>query len=378
MAWPLIVLLLGMCCTGSHSQSAPSQPPSVSVALGNTVKLSCSGISGYYVYWYQQKPGTPPRYLLYYYSDSSKGQGSGVPSRFSGSKDASGSTGYLTIAGALAEDEADYYCAYWPSNAYVFGGGTHLAVTDPNQPSLPPNVNLFPPSVEEKESKNKATLVCLMDGFRPPDITVTWLADGTAISTGVETTKPTKVNNNYVASSYLTLNPSEWESHASYSCKVTHKGIDYVKSVGHSGSPCSYFIGTGDGFLYSLVSLWWVFGGGTQLIVTDANQPSLPPNVNLFPPSVEEKESKNKATLVCLMDGFRPPDITVTWLADGTAISTGVETTKPTKLNDNYVASSYLTLNPSEWESHTSYSCKVTHKGIDYVKSVGHSGSPCS
>uniref|UniRef100_A0ACB8FZ33 Uncharacterized protein n=1 Tax=Sphaerodactylus townsendi TaxID=933632 RepID=A0ACB8FZ33_9SAUR len=106
-----------MCCTGSKAQSAPSQPASTSVTPGNTVKLSCSGISDNTVYWYQQKPGNPPRFLLYYYSESNKRQGSGVPSRFSGSKDSSGNTSYLTITGALEEDEADYYCAYWPSSA---------------------------------------------------------------------------------------------------------------------------------------------------------------------------------------------------------------------------------------------------------------------
>uniref|UniRef100_A0A8D0CE24 Ig-like domain-containing protein n=1 Tax=Salvator merianae TaxID=96440 RepID=A0A8D0CE24_SALMN len=101
-------------------QSVLSQPPSASVSLGNTVKISCamssrSSISGYYVNWYQQKPGSSPRYLLQFYSDSNKHQGSGVPARFSGSKEASSNTGFLTISGVTEEDEADYYCAVWHS-----------------------------------------------------------------------------------------------------------------------------------------------------------------------------------------------------------------------------------------------------------------------
>ncbi|XP_015269378.1 PREDICTED: immunoglobulin iota chain-like [Gekko japonicus] len=115
MFWPPVLSLLVLWCTGSDSQPVLTQPPSTSVSPGSTVMLSCAmgsgfSISGYYVYWYQQKPGNPPRYLLYYKSDSSKGQGSGVPSRFSGSKDTSANTGYLTITGIQAEDEADYYC----------------------------------------------------------------------------------------------------------------------------------------------------------------------------------------------------------------------------------------------------------------------------
>uniref|UniRef100_A0ACB8FZW3 Uncharacterized protein n=1 Tax=Sphaerodactylus townsendi TaxID=933632 RepID=A0ACB8FZW3_9SAUR len=123
MFWLPNLILLALWCSGSDSQPVLTQPSSASMSLGQTVKLSCVmrtglSISGYYVYWYQQKPGNPPRYLLYYRSDSNKGQGSGVPSRFSGSKDTSANTGYLTIAGALAEDEADYYCAVWHSDAF--------------------------------------------------------------------------------------------------------------------------------------------------------------------------------------------------------------------------------------------------------------------
>uniref|UniRef100_A0A8C3XPS1 Ig-like domain-containing protein n=1 Tax=Chelydra serpentina TaxID=8475 RepID=A0A8C3XPS1_CHESE len=105
-------------------QPVVTQPPSVSVSPGNTVKLSCTLSSGtsigdYYVSWYQQKPGNSPRYLLYYYTDSSKEQGSGVPARFSGSKDTSSNAGLLTISGVLAEDEADYHCAVIKSGTVV-------------------------------------------------------------------------------------------------------------------------------------------------------------------------------------------------------------------------------------------------------------------
>ncbi|KAG9487445.1 hypothetical protein GDO78_007347, partial [Eleutherodactylus coqui] len=91
--------------------------PSESVSPGGTVKMSCTAsgisISGYNVYWYQKKEGNPPRYLLYYYSDNNKHQGTGVPDRFSGSKDNSKNAAYLTIKGVLTEDEAYYYCAVW-------------------------------------------------------------------------------------------------------------------------------------------------------------------------------------------------------------------------------------------------------------------------
>ncbi|CAK6439986.1 unnamed protein product, partial [Pipistrellus nathusii] len=122
MAWtPLLLALLSL-CTGSLSQPVLTQPPSVSASPGATARLTCTLNSGYNVgsyriVWLQQKPGSRPRYLLYYYSDSSKHQGSGVPSRFSGSKDASANAGLLTISGLQPEDDADYYCCAWDGSS---------------------------------------------------------------------------------------------------------------------------------------------------------------------------------------------------------------------------------------------------------------------
>ncbi|KAF1593226.1 Ig lambda chain V-1 region, partial [Eudyptes moseleyi] len=105
-------------------QAALTQLPSVSANLGETVRLTCSGIdsssSFAYVGWYQQKtPGGGPVTVIY---ESNK-RPSDIPSRFSGSK--SGSTGTLTITGVQAEDEALYYCGgYDGSNAGQHDGGT--------------------------------------------------------------------------------------------------------------------------------------------------------------------------------------------------------------------------------------------------------------
>ncbi|NXV74649.1 LV1 protein, partial [Atlantisia rogersi] len=93
-------------------QAAVTQPASVSKNVGETVQITCSGLSSS-VGWYQQKvPGTGPVTVIY----DSTTRPSGIPSsRFSAS--ASGTTGTLTITGVQAEDEAVYYCGSYDSSS---------------------------------------------------------------------------------------------------------------------------------------------------------------------------------------------------------------------------------------------------------------------
>ncbi|CAM5161500.1 unnamed protein product, partial [Eretmochelys imbricata] len=152
MAWaPLLLSLLTYCSACSSSQPVVTQLPSVSVSPGNTVKLSCTmssgtSISSYAVYWYQQKPGNPPRSLLYDCSDSSKGQGSGVPARFSGSKDTARNAGDLTVSGALAEDEVIFTVRCGRVAGAVPHSATDRRGSTSSQPVLtqPPSVSVSP------------------------------------------------------------------------------------------------------------------------------------------------------------------------------------------------------------------------------------------
>ncbi|XP_061226757.1 immunoglobulin lambda-1 light chain-like [Neopsephotus bourkii] len=227
MAWAPLLLALLAHGSGSLVQAALTQPPSLSVEPGKNAQITCSGSSNNYG-WYQQKvPGGAIVTVIY--GDTRRP--SDIPSRFSGSS--SGSTGTLTITGVQPEDEAVYYCGGYDGSNYVFGAGTMLTVL--GQPKTSPTVYLFPPPSEQIESEGKATIVCLLGDFYPSSMQVTWTADGKTISTGADTSKAVRqANNKYLASSYLTLGASDYKSHETYACKVTHEAGDVEKILNRS------------------------------------------------------------------------------------------------------------------------------------------------
>ncbi|XP_040504004.1 Ig lambda chain V-1 region isoform X45 [Gallus gallus] len=225
MAWAPLLLAVLAHTSGSLVQAALTQPSSVSANPGETVKITCSGDRSYYG-WYQQKaPGSAPVTLIY----DNTNRPSNIPSRFSGSK--SGSTATLTITGVQADDEAVYYCGSADSTTGIFGAGTTLTVL--GQPKVAPTITLFPPSKEELNEATKATLVCLINDFYPSPVTVDWVIDGSTRSG--ETTAPQRQSNSqYMASSYLSLSASDWSSHETYTCRVTHNGTSITKTLKRS------------------------------------------------------------------------------------------------------------------------------------------------
>ncbi|NWU13238.1 IGL1 protein, partial [Cephalopterus ornatus] len=230
MAWVPLLLAVLAHTSGSLVQAALTQPSSLSHKVGDTVTITCSGSSYSYYGWYQQKvPGIAPVTVIYY-NDK---RPSDIPSRFSGS------SGTLTITGVQAEDEAVYYCGGYDSSGVLEG---HRALSDPTplsslagQPEVSPTIHLFPPSSEEISKRNKATLVCLLENFYPSTVEVEWVADGTTLKNNVETSQSQRQSNNqYMASSYLSLEASQWQSYNSISCKAKHEAGNVEKTVNRS------------------------------------------------------------------------------------------------------------------------------------------------
>nr|2GSI_A Chain A, Immunoglobulin (kappa) light chain [Mus musculus]2GSI_C Chain C, Immunoglobulin (kappa) light chain [Mus musculus]2GSI_E Chain E, Immunoglobulin (kappa) light chain [Mus musculus]2GSI_G Chain G, Immunoglobulin (kappa) light chain [Mus musculus] len=196
-------------------------PASLAVSLGQPATISCGAsksvrTSGYsYMDWNQQKPGQPPRRLIYLVSNLE----SGVPARFSGS--GSGTDFTLNIHPVEEEDAATYYCSHIRELPRSSGGGTKLEI---KRADAAPTVSIFPPSSEQLTSGG-ASVVCFLNNFYPKDINVKWKIDGSERQNGVlnSWTDQDSKDSTYSMSSTLTLTKDEYERHNSYTCEATHK-----------------------------------------------------------------------------------------------------------------------------------------------------------
>uniref|UniRef100_G1TUQ2 Ig-like domain-containing protein n=1 Tax=Oryctolagus cuniculus TaxID=9986 RepID=G1TUQ2_RABIT len=120
--------LLLLWLPGATFAAVLTQTPSpVSAAVGGTVTIKCQSSQSVYdnnaLAWYQQKPGQPPKLLIY----AASYLASGVPSRFSGS--GSGTEFTLTISGVQCDDAATYYC----QGSYYSSSATYHSVPSPNE-----------------------------------------------------------------------------------------------------------------------------------------------------------------------------------------------------------------------------------------------------
>uniref|UniRef100_A0A674B0Z8 Ig-like domain-containing protein n=1 Tax=Salmo trutta TaxID=8032 RepID=A0A674B0Z8_SALTR len=83
------------------------------------------------------------------------------------------------------------------------------------------SLSLLPPSSEQL-SGGSATLACLMSGYSPQGVMVSWEVDEAEVKDGVLTTTEEEKGGRYSRSSTLTLSKARWEEGEVYTCRVAH------------------------------------------------------------------------------------------------------------------------------------------------------------
>ncbi|KAM4708303.1 uncharacterized protein O3C94_012408 [Discoglossus pictus] len=97
-----------------------------------------------------------------------------------------------------------------------------------------------------------------------------------------------------------------------------------------------------------------------------------PPLVNLLPPETKNITSEHQLTLVCLVKGFYPADLFVTWKVNGRASKK--DTPDPREVscdhqNQYCTFSSQLSISKHDWLNKTIYTCEVAHISLEnYIR----------
>nr|4YUE_H Chain H, S4B6 Fab heavy chain [Mus musculus] len=198
------------------------------VRPGTSVKLSCkvSGdtITAYYLHFVRQRPGQGLEWIgrIDPEDDSTK-YAENFKNKATFTADASSNTAYLRLSSLTSEDTATYFCttvtfyysrelrwfAYW-------GQGTLVTVSSAE--TTAPSVYPLAPGTALK-SNSMVTLGCLVKGYFPEPVTVTW--NSGALSSGVHTFPAVLQSGLYTLTSSVTVPSSTWSSQA-VTCNVAH------------------------------------------------------------------------------------------------------------------------------------------------------------
>nr|ACX54357.1 IgG2 [Tachyglossus aculeatus] len=195
-----------------------------------------------------------------------------------------------------------------------------------------PAVFLVPPRPKDFLSEGgQPTIICVATGLRDEekDAKIKWYKNGTLFpnSQKAQMSSDTIWNGTRV-SSKLSVTPEDWKSDSEFRCEVEHRlfPTSLKKSISH-----------------------------------DKDTKRKTPEAYVFPPHPEEL-IKDSVSISCLVNGFLPQDISITWQHKGKLMKEEeYSTTPPQYRNGSYFLYSKLTVTKTDWERGDSFSCFVYH-----------------
>ncbi|XP_078269578.1 immunoglobulin gamma-1 heavy chain-like [Rhinoraja longicauda] len=351
--------LLLSCVTGVQSAVVLNQTPTAVAKPGGSLKLTCatSGftLNSYWMHWVKQVSGKGLEWVGVVKGDGSTVYAPAFSGRFEVSSDGSSNV-YLQMNSLRLDDTATYYCArdtvsgsgagpvqqpreresacpqgrvellYWLSGKmeqcdylYDWGAGTSLTVTSEVQTL--PSVHITTSC--NTESDQEISLLCLVKDYQPEIISQTWSTSSGDITTGITKYPPVLgQNRKYTMSSLLRVPAADWNSNNVYICKAGDKP--------------------------------------DNMVTTEFQKPQ-PPQLIPFVPSPEVIHNQTTAVLGCMISGFSPNNIKVSWKKAG-AVQEGIVLPSTPGSNGGFQTVAYLLLRVEEWTNKQEYTCEVSHE----------------
>uniref|UniRef100_A0A8C6WUS5 Ig-like domain-containing protein n=1 Tax=Neogobius melanostomus TaxID=47308 RepID=A0A8C6WUS5_9GOBI len=215
MLWSLCTLGCALTCVSAVTRLT-QEPPDVTVKRGQRVSMDCNlgHVEDYGARWYKQAPGGVPQFLLkFHHTDSSPIYGSGVSSSKFTCTHQSKKDYRLTINNVDQGDTGVYYCN-------TFDKSVSEWLLTSSSPALSVSV-LFPPSPAQLQSPT-VSLLCV-SSQAGPSAQVSWLADGSPVSSGVRSSAAVLgPERTFHMSSTLSIPTCHWSSgQRRYTCRVS-------------------------------------------------------------------------------------------------------------------------------------------------------------
>nr|2NTF_B Chain B, Murine Antibody Fab RS2-1G9 IGG1 Heavy Chain [Mus musculus]2NTF_H Chain H, Murine Antibody Fab RS2-1G9 IGG1 Heavy Chain [Mus musculus]2OP4_H Chain H, Murine Antibody Fab RS2-1G9 IGG1 Heavy Chain [Mus musculus] len=197
------------------------------VRPGASVKLSCKAsgytFTTYWIHWVKQRPGQGLEWIgtIYpgsdntYYDEKFKNKATLTV-------DTSSSTAFMQLSSLTSEDSAVYFCTrgslYYNNYGWFGYWGQGTLVTVSAAKTTPPSVYPLAPG-SNAASQSMVTLGCLVKGYFPEPVTVTW--NSGSLSSGVHTFPAVLQSDLYTLTSSVTVPSSTWPSQT-VTCNVAH------------------------------------------------------------------------------------------------------------------------------------------------------------
>nr|AAH91257.1 LOC367586 protein [Rattus norvegicus] len=334
MEWSWVFLFLLSITAGVHSQVQLQQSGAELAKPGSSVKISCKAsgytFTSYDVSWIKQTTGQGLEYIGYintgsggiYYTEKFKGKATLTV-------DKSSSTAFMQLSSLTPEDTAVYYCTRDGTRIMdAWGQGTSVTVSSAE--TTAPSVYPLAPGTALK-SNSMVTLGCLVKGYFPEPVTVTW--NSGALSSGVHTFPAVLQSGLYTLTSSVTVPSSTWSSQA-VTCNVAHPASSTKvdkKIVPRECNPC--------GCTGSEVSSVFIFPPKTKDVLT----------ITLTP----------KVTCVVVDISQNDPEVRFSWFIDDVEVHTA-QTHAPEKQSNSTLRSvSELPIVHRDWLNGKTFKCKV-------------------
>nr|3NCY_P Chain P, Fab Heavy chain [Mus musculus]3NCY_Q Chain Q, Fab Heavy chain [Mus musculus] len=195
------------------------------VKPGALVKISCKAsgytFTNYDINWVKQRPGQGLEWIGWIYpGDGSTMYNEKFKGKATLTADKSSSTAYMQLSSLTSENSSVYFCARLDGN---YGGwfaywGQGTSVTVSSAKTTPPSVYPLAPVCGDTTGSS-VTLGCLVKGYFPEPVTVTW--NSGSLSSGVHTFPAVLQSDLYTLSSSVTVPSSTWPSET-VTCNVAH------------------------------------------------------------------------------------------------------------------------------------------------------------